>query len=117
MKTQFKLNISNLKEGPRLMTGDLGWDEYADTVSPLGLINLNPLGEAPKGTFRYIRIHNMFSGPQGDHRGSRDAGGHPVKLDNEGNYYYDWTIIDKVLQAILDINCIPFLELGFTPEL
>ena len=99
------------------MTGDLGWDEYADTVSPLGLTNLNPLGEAPKGTFRYIRIHNMFSGPEGDHRGSRDAGGHPVKIDNDGNYYYDWTSIDKVLQAILDVNCVPFLELGFTPNL
>jgi xylan 1,4-beta-xylosidase len=110
------IDCSDLKEGPPLMTGDLGWDEYADTVSELGLTNLKPIGEAPKGTFRYIRIHNMFSGPEGDHRGKRDAGGQVVRTTPDGNYYYDWTIVDKVLQTILDVNCIPFLELGFTPS-
>jgi xylan 1,4-beta-xylosidase len=109
------LDIADVIKGPPLMTGDLGWDEFADTVSPLGLANLAPLGKAPIGTFRYIRIHNIFTGPEGDGRGERDAGGQPVQINDAGEIYYDWTIIDKVIQAILDVNCIPFLELGFTP--
>jgi beta-xylosidase len=114
---EFQIDLASAKSGPRLLSGDLGYDEYAGTLSPLGYANLLVLKEAPKGTFRYIRIHNIFTSEDGDGRGSRDAGGNPVRIDIYGEIYYDWSVIDAVCQTILEIECIPFLELGFTPTL
>ncbi|MFX0098411.1 MAG: glycosyl hydrolase [Candidatus Hodarchaeota archaeon] len=114
-ESQIQLKLSNTKAGVPLMTGDLGYDEYAGTLSPLGYVNLDALNQAPAGTFRYVRIHNIFTSKEGDGRGARDAGGDPVRIKPDGSHYYDWTIIDMVCQAILDAGCTPFLELGFTP--
>lgn len=112
---EFYLDPNKAKSGTPLMTGDIGYDEYAGTLSPLGYVNLMALKEAPQGTFRYIRIHNIFTSKEGDHRGARDAGGDPVKFDANGNVYYDWTIPDAIINSILHINSIPFIELGFSP--
>jgi len=112
---KFNLDASKAQEGPKLMSGDIGYDEFAGTLSPLGFANLGIIKEASEETFRYVRIHNLFTSREGDHRGARDAGGDPVKVKEDGSYYYDWTIVDMVLQSILDVGCVPFIELGFTP--
>ncbi len=114
-KISFSLDLSDAKAGPPLMSGDIGYDEYAGTLSTLGYSNLSVIKEAPEDTFRYIRIHNLFTSKEGDGRGNRDAGGDPVRIKGDGSYFYDWTIIDRVCQEILDVGCVPFLELGFTP--
>mgnify|MGYP006287152401 CR=1 FL=1 len=114
---EFNLDASKANEGPKLMSGDIGYDEFAGTLSLLGYTNLGVIKEAAKDTFRYVRIHNLFTSREGDQRGARDAGGDPVKIGEDGSYYYDWTIIDLVFQSILDVGCTPFVELGFTPTL
>jgi beta-xylosidase len=112
---EIKLDLTKARPGPPLMTGDLGYDEYAGTLTYLGYTQLSGLKQAPEGTFRYIRIHNIFSSKEGDNRGARDAGGDPVRIGPDGTITYDWILIDGVCDAILSVGCIPFLELGFTP--
>ena len=99
------LDLRHARPGLPLMTGDLGYDEYAGTLTPLGYAQLKALKMAPSGTFRYIRIHNMFTGKEGDNRGARDAGGDPVRVDEKGAISYDWTLIDGVCEAILSVGC------------
>ena len=84
---EFNLDASKAKAGPKLMSGDIGYDEYAGTLSPMGIVNLNVIKEAPPGTFRYVRIHNLFTSKEGDGRGARDAGGDPVKVKEDGFEY------------------------------
>jgi beta-xylosidase len=111
----FKVNLNDVKAGVPLITGDIGYDEFAGTLTDLGITQLLSLKQAKKGTFRYIRIHNIFSSKEGDNRGARDAGGDPVRVNLDGSFSFDWTLIDTVLYAILESRCIPFIELGFTP--
>ena len=111
----FSLNLEDCKPGGRLISGDLGYDEYAGTLSELGLTQLLALEQAPQGCFRYIRIHNIFTSKEGDNHGARDAGGDPVRMNSDGSISFEWAMIDAVCLAILESGCIPFIELGFTP--
>ncbi len=36
--------------------------------------------------------------------------------DDRGRPVYDWTIIDRILDTIVEAGCVPFVELGFMPE-
>ncbi len=53
--------------------------------------------------FRYIRFHAIFHDDLGT-----------VKLVN-GKTVYDWTKLDKLIDALLARRIKPFVELGFTP--
>src|SRR6056297_2163312 len=105
---EFHLDLFKAQPGEDLMSGDIGYDEYAGTLSSLGWANLSALKQAPRGTFRYVRIHNIFTSKEGDGRGARDAGGDPVRVQKNGTITYNWTIIDRVCQALLYVGCIPF---------
>lgn len=54
--------------------------------------------------FRYMRFHSIFHDDLGT-----------VKLV-DGQYVYDWTGIDALYDAMLDMGIKPFVELGFTPD-
>jgi len=92
-----------------------GYDEITGTYSPFGKASLKKMKDLESG-IKYIRIHNLFTGPEGDHRGKVDAGCDPVKRDNTGKLIFDWSKVDKVYDVLIDLGYIPYIEFGFMPE-
>lgn len=92
----------------------VGYDEILATSSPLGRASIKLLDELDTG-IKYIRIHNMFTGSQGDLRGHVDAGCNPIVKYSDGRLDFDWTKMDSVFDVLIENNFIPYIEFGFMP--
>ncbi|TXT62412.1 MAG: putative Xylan 1,4-beta-xylosidase [Promethearchaeota archaeon] len=92
-----------------------GYDEIMATTSPFGRKSLVRMRELECG-IKYIRIHNLFTGPEGDHRGEVDAGCNPLNRDEKGTLQFNWTNIDRVYDVLITSGYIPYIELGFMPD-
>ena len=92
----------------------VGYDEPNYTYTENGRALLGKLGRLPDAPY-YIRCHFLLC--SGDGVGSPKWGSTNVYTEDEaGRPIYDWTIIDRILDTIVDAGCRPFVELGFMPE-
>ena len=91
-----------------------GHDEPNYTYTPNGkklLAQLQELSPVPV----FMRVHNLLTSGDGRHAlkwgstnvYSEDASGAPV---------YDWTILDRIVDAYRERGMRPFVQLGFMPE-
>jgi len=91
-----------------------GHDEPNYTYTPNGIRLLSQL-QALSPVPVFMRVHNLLTSGDGKHAlkwGStnvytEDAAGHPV---------YDWTILDRIVDAYRARGMKPFVQLGFMPE-
>ena len=94
--------------------GYFGADEPNYAYSPNGKTLLHELagfGAAPV----YVRLHNQLT--TGDGTGSLKWGSTNVyREDAQGRPVYDWTITDKIFDALRDAGVQPLVEVGFMPE-
>ena len=92
----------------------IGYDEINYTYTPEGrelLAKFMAMQEKPY----YIRAHHLLC--TGNLHGFYKWGSTNAYLEDEdGNPIYDWTIIDLVIDTILQYGCRPFVELGFMPQ-
>jgi xylan 1,4-beta-xylosidase len=91
-----------------------GYDEPNYTYMPNGkklLGELVQLSSVPV----YIRVHNLLTTGDGTPAlkwGSTNA----YTEDPSGNPVYDWTILDKIFDTIVEAGARPFVEVGFMPK-
>ena len=72
---------------------------------------LSQLSTAPV----YLRLHNLLT--TGDGSSSLKWGSTNVyREDAQGKPIYDWTITDKIFDAMRDNRITPLVEVGFMPE-
>jgi xylan 1,4-beta-xylosidase len=75
------------------------------------LSELSQLSTAPV----YLRLHNLLT--TGDGSSSLKWGSTDVyREDAKGKPIYDWTITDKIFDAMRDNRITPLVEVGFMPE-
>ncbi len=124
---------------PKYMA-DIGFDEIRAGIDPLGQAVFKLIGEAnqnapvrnlpphipsmlpltnerdqvPARVFRYIRVHNIFTGDGGDRQGPKNAGIVKVRYDETG-LQVDFARLDRLFDTFLAAGCVPFVELGFMP--
>lgn len=92
----------------------VGYDECNYTDTPNGrrlLLKLGSMADAPY----FIRAHYILC--SGDGAGRSKWGSSDVYTeDADGNAVYRWDIIDGILDAYIETGCVPFVELGFMPQ-
>lgn len=92
----------------------VGYDEPNYTYTPAGRTLLGKLGAMADAPY-FIRCHFLLC--SGDGTGRLKWGSTNVySEDGEGEPVYDWRLIDRILDTIVEAGCVPFVELGFTPE-
>jgi xylan 1,4-beta-xylosidase len=91
-----------------------GFDEcnfaYTENAKEL----MKTLSSLNRGT-AYLRCHfllNTGDGTPAMKWGSTNA----YTEDAAGNVIYDWKIMDKIFDAMIDSNCQPLVEIGFMPK-
>ncbi len=92
-------------------------DEFAASQHPRGMQFWEYINQTARGIFSYARLHNIFTSPEGDRRGKANAGGDVVQRYENGTLWYNWTIVENVLDAIVSCDIIPYIELSFMPVL
>ncbi|HEY8745756.1 MAG TPA: beta-xylosidase, partial [Chloroflexota bacterium] len=91
-----------------------GYDEPNYTYTASGQELLQKLGQMDDGPY-FIRTHYLLC--SGDGTGRPKWGSSNVYTeDAAGNAVYDWTIVDRIFDTYLETGCVPFVEIGFTPE-
>lgn len=91
-----------------------GADEPNFVYAPNGKTLLHKLAEL-SGAPVYVRLHNLLT--TGDGRGSLKWGSTNVyREDVQGKPIYDWTITDRIFDAMRDAGVRPLVEVGFMPE-
>jgi len=92
----------------------VGYDEPNYTYTAAGRELLGKLGALSDGPY-FIRCHFILC--SGDGTGTPKFGSTNVySEDLRGNPVYDWKIIDRIFDAIIEAGCIPFVEIGFMPK-
>jgi xylan 1,4-beta-xylosidase len=92
----------------------VGYDEPNYTYMPDGRALLLKLGSLSDGPY-FIRAHYMLC--SGDGTARPKWGSTNVYTEGpDGVPVYSWAILDRILDTLLDIGCVPFVELGFMPE-
>jgi xylan 1,4-beta-xylosidase len=91
-----------------------GADEPNYSYAPNGqhlLRELSQLGPSPV----YVRLHNLLT--TGDGSASLKWGStNAYREDAEGKPVYDWTITDRIFDALTKNGVRPLVEVGFMPE-
>ncbi|HXT28932.1 MAG TPA: hypothetical protein VN716_06630, partial [Vicinamibacterales bacterium] len=106
---------ANARRAPMTpMWAFFGYDEPNYTYTPNGtklLDELSALSPVPV----FVRAHNLLTTGDGTaamkwgstNAYTEDASGHPV---------YDWTIVDRIIDAYVKRKMKPLVEIGFMPE-
>ncbi|MBI2940422.1 MAG: beta-xylosidase [Chloroflexi bacterium] len=112
---QARVRVDASRRGPlRRIWRYVGYDEPNYTYTPGGRSLLFKLGRLSDGPY-FIRAHYILC--SGDGTGRPKWGSSNVYTeDAAGNPVYTWEIIDRIFDTYLDTGCVPFVELGFTPE-
>jgi xylan 1,4-beta-xylosidase len=98
---------------PRLWAS-VGYDEINWTYTPTGRHLLGLLSAQGRETF-HVRTHYVFCSGTGlslPHWGA----GNVYHEDADGRPYYDWSVVDRVYDAVTEAGHVPLVELGFTPH-
>lgn len=91
-----------------------GYDEPNYTYSDNGkklLAEITKLSPVPA----YVRTHNLLTTKEGE-PDLKWGFTNVYTEDEKGNPIYDWTLIDKILNAQVEAGLIPLVELGFMPK-
>src|SRR6266542_2722050 len=91
-----------------------GYDELNWTYTPRGKRALRAFASFAERPY-YVRAHNLLTSGRGfswPHWGS----GNVYHEAAAGNPVYDWTIVDQVFDAYVEVGFKPLVELGFTPQ-
>jgi xylan 1,4-beta-xylosidase len=92
----------------------VGYDEPNYTYTANGRLLLSKLGQMADAPY-FIRCHFLLC--SGDGTGSPKWGSSNIYTEDEkGRAVYSWTIIDRILDTILETGNVPFLEIGFMPQ-
>lgn len=92
----------------------IGYDEPNYTYTARGTELLRKIGSLPDSPY-YVRTHFLLC--SGDGTGRPKWGSTNVcSCETDGSLRFDWTIWDRIFDSHLESGCIPFVELGFTPE-
>jgi xylan 1,4-beta-xylosidase len=94
-----------------------GADEPNYIYGPHGRRLLEELGDLGRSADApvYFRAHNLFTTGNGD--GSLKWGSTNVYTERaDGTPVYNWTITDRIFDAMRDAHVRPIVELGFMPE-
>lgn len=92
----------------------VGYDEPNYTYTEHGKQLLGDLAALSPAPVR-MRTHNLLTSGDGTAAlkwGSTNA----YTEDADGNPVYDWTIMDKIFDAYVEANTVPFVQVGFMPE-
>ncbi|MBD3351753.1 MAG: hypothetical protein GF364_09735 [Candidatus Lokiarchaeota archaeon] len=92
----------------------IGYDELLATATPLGKANFQIIKNLNAG-IKYVRSHNMFTGPQGDGRGIVDAGCNPIEIEHNSELKFNWDKMDRVYDVWIENGFTPYVEFGFMP--
>ena len=103
------------RRGPMTqMWAFFGYDEPNYTYTPTGkklLTELARLSPVPV----FVRTHNLLT--TGDGSGAMKWGStNAYTEDPEGRPIYDWTIVDRIVDAYVSRGMKPLVEIGFMPE-
>jgi xylan 1,4-beta-xylosidase len=91
-----------------------GYDEPNFTYAKNGKLLLSELSQASP-TPVYIRVHNLLT--SGDGTPALKWGSTNVYTeDAQGRPVYDWTILDRIFDTLLQAKAKPLVEIGFMPE-
>ena len=91
-----------------------GADEPNYVYAPNGKKLLGELHDLSKGPV-YYRPHNLLT--TGDGEGSLKWGStNAYREDANGKAIYDWTITDRIFDALTGAGITPLVEVGFMPE-
>jgi xylan 1,4-beta-xylosidase len=91
-----------------------GYDEPNYTYTPNGRKLLAELSELSP-TAVQIRMHNLLTSGDGTPAlkwGSTNA----YSEDANGKVVYDWTILDRIFDTLMQVKAKPLVEIGFMPE-
>jgi xylan 1,4-beta-xylosidase len=91
-----------------------GYDEPNYTYMKDGKKLLSQLAAASPVTV-YVRTHNLLTTGEGTAAlkwGSTNA----YTEDGSGKPRYDWTIVDRIFDTLLERKMKPLVEIGFMPE-
>lgn len=110
----------NINVDTNLITGELnhiwryiGYDECNFTDTPEGRDLIEKFGMLDDAPY-YMRTHFMLC--TGNCHGIYKWGSTNVCMtDTDGTVFYDWTVVDKIIDTYIKFNCKPFFELGFMP--
>lgn len=91
----------------------IGYDECNYTHAPEGKVLLQKFGKLGDAPY-YVRTHHLFCTGNG-HGTYKWGSTNAYREDARGNPVYNWEVIDEILDATLESNCKPFVELGFMP--
>ncbi len=91
-----------------------GYDEPNYTYAPNGEKLLAELSQLSATTVQ-IRMHNLLT--SGDGTAALKWGSTNVySKDATGRTVYDWTILDKIFDALIRVKAKPLVEIGFMPQ-
>jgi xylan 1,4-beta-xylosidase len=91
-----------------------GADEPNYTYAPNGKKLLGELSELANEPV-YLRTHNLFT--SGDGNGSLKWGSTNVYTERaDGSPVYNFTITDRIFDALVEAHVVPLVEIGFMPE-
>ena len=91
-----------------------GADEPNYTYAPNGKKLLGELGKLSSQPV-YFRTHNLFT--TGDGQGSLKWGSTNVYTEKpDGTPVYNFTITDRIFDALVEAHVVPLVEIGFMPE-
>lgn len=109
-----RVDASGPRESLAPVWAYFGYDEPNYTYAPNGRKLLRELSElSPTGV--QIRMHNLLTSGDGTPAlkwGSTNAYGE----DANGRAVYDWTILDRIFDALVQAKAKPLVEIGFMPE-
>jgi len=113
-KAVIRIDASGPRERWSPVWDYFGYDEPNYTYAPNGEKLLAELSEL-SATAVQIRMHNLLTSGDGSaalkwgstNVYSKDATGRPV---------YDWTILDKIFDALMRVKAKPLVEIGFMPQ-
>ena len=92
----------------------VGYDEPNYTYTTNGKELLGKLGRMSDGPY-FIRCHFLLC--SGDGTGRPKWGSTNIYTeDQNGAPVYNWDILDRIIDTLLEMGCRPFIELGFMPE-
>jgi xylan 1,4-beta-xylosidase len=113
-KVAIQVDASGPGEPFRPVWSYFGYDEPNFTYARHGELLLSELAQSSPAPV-YIRMHNLLTSGDGTPAlkwGSTNA----YSEDAQGRPVYDWTILDRIFDTLLQAKVKPLVEIGFMPE-
>ncbi len=92
----------------------LGYDECNYTCTPEGMRLLRDFAALGDGPY-YVRAHHMLCTGNCGHGFYKWGSTNVYREAPDGTPLYDFTVVDKILDTLLQCGVKPFFELGFMP--